>query len=110
MQRLLELLRATSKWMKSHEIESLIGCTSTELRQMVNELRKMGEPIVSGTDGYKYAQTEEEIRLCLANLYSRASSIREAAMGLEKARAKLDGTPQEVQGNLFDFIPRRSYG
>lgn len=107
--KLLEILKNSGGWVKSPEIESLMGHSPAEIRSLVNELRRSGEPVVSGTGGYKYATTEDEITLCLANLYSRAASIRDAAIGLEKSRGKVNGTP-DIQGSLFDFIPKRQYG
>lgn len=109
-ERLLNFLKFSQRWVKSGEIESFLGLKPTEVRDCVNSLRQSCEPIVSGSEGYKYATSEQEVEDCLRNLYSRAKSIREAAIGLEKSKSKVNGAPQQIQAELFDFIPRRHYG
>jgi biotin operon repressor len=109
-ERLLNFLKSTERWVKAGEIESFLGMRPTEVRDCVNALRQSCEPVVSGPEGYKYATSEQEVEDCLRNLYARAKSIRDAAIGLEKSKSKVNGSPMQVQAELFDFIPRRHYG
>lgn len=97
-------LRKSKRWVKSPVIEQRMHISGSEVRLYVNYLRQLGHPIVSGGKGYKYTQDLEEINQCLAHLYSRARSIRDAAIGLQKAYRILSGERSLESPGLFDFI------
>ena len=45
----------------SAELERALGVSSTDLRKIVNRLRRRGIPIASDRSGYFYAQTAGEV-------------------------------------------------
>lgn len=54
------------------------------VRQCVANLRKMGEPILSGQEGYWMARTPEEIERCVASLHRRALQVLTVMSRLKK--------------------------
>jgi biotin operon repressor len=98
-------LKTSMRWVKSPIIEKKMGLSGATVRAYVNFLRQLGHPIVSGGNGYKYAENAAEIDECLRHMYSRAKSIKEAATGLQKARRVMTGESIDEQIGLFDYIP-----
>lgn len=90
-----KLLKMTSasKRMYSYEIIDYINnnieldkaLTQQRLRAVIHNLRKNGNPIISGSLGYYMTNDEAEIVNMVQSLYSRAESIKEAADGLKKS-------------------------
>ena len=59
----------------SAELERALGVSSTDLRKIVNRLRRRGIPIASDRSGYFYAQTAGEV-------YTTIRQLRKMANGL----------------------------
>ena len=59
----------------SRELERTFSIKGTELRQLVNQLRRAGIPIASNSSGYFYAATEQEVRATIGHLTRRISGI-----------------------------------
>ena len=62
----------------------------TELRQLVNQLRRAGIPIASNSSGYFYAATEQEVRATIGHLTRRISGIAAAIHGLNRSLEQFD--------------------
>ncbi len=60
------------------ELERVLNLSGTDLRKLVNRLRRRGVPIASDRSGYFYAVTAGEV-------YSTIRQLRQMAAGLEKA-------------------------
>ena len=65
------------------ELERALGLSGTDLRKLVNRLRRKGVPIASDRQGYFYAATAGEV-------YATIRQLRQMAGGLEKAIAGLE--------------------
>ena len=65
------------------ELERALGLRGTDLRRLVNRLRRRGVPIASDRRGYFYAATAGEV-------YGTIRQLRQMADGLEKAIAGLE--------------------
>ncbi len=65
------------------ELERVLNLSGTDLRKLVNRLRRRGVPIASDRSGYFYAVTAGEV-------YSTIRQLRQMAAGLEKAIAGLE--------------------
>lgn len=72
----------------SRELEAAFDLRGKELRDLVNTLRRSGEPIASSGAGYFYAETEQEVRATIAHMTHRIGGIAAAIRGLTQA---LDG-------------------
>ena len=72
----------------SRELEAAFDLRGKELRDLVNTLRRSGEPIASSGAGYCYAETEQEVRATIAHMTHRIGGIAAAIRGLTQA---LDG-------------------
>lgn len=70
------------------ELEQVLGVSGTDLRKLVNRLRRKGVPIGSSRDGYFYARTAGEVYSTIRQLQGMASGLEAAIRGLETA---LDG-------------------
>ena len=81
---------------KSKTLESLFRCKGKEIRHMVNELRCLGVPICSCSQGYFYSTCPSDIRETINHLAGRADKIKAAHDGLGKS------LPQEV--NAYEDI------
>ena len=68
----------------SKELGKLVDCSSREIRDCVNLLRKMGVPICSSNKGYWFAVDDAEIRQTMMRLKSWIDSMETALNGLEK--------------------------
>ncbi len=69
--------------MSGGELERVLNLSGTDLRKLVNRLRRRGVPIASDRSGYFYAVTAGEV-------YSTIRQLRQMAAGLEKAIAGLE--------------------
>ena len=65
------------------ELERALGLSGTDLRKLVNRLRRKGIPIASDRQGYFYAATAGEV-------YTTIRQLRQMVTGLEKAIAGLE--------------------
>ena len=77
--------KGRNKTIKSAELERAMEMSGTDLRKLVNKLRRKAIPICSGRDGYFYAVTAGEV-------YTTIRQLRQMACGLEKAIAGLEGS------------------
>ena len=86
-ERLLSYLKGACSGRKrrvsSAELERVLNISGTELRKLVNRLRRKGVPIASDRQGYFYAATAGEV-------YTTIRQLRQMAAGLEKAIAGLE--------------------
>ena len=74
----------------SRELERTFSIKGTELRQLVNQLRRAGIPIASNSSGYFYAATEQEVRATIGHLTRRISGIAAAIHGLNSSLEQFD--------------------
>lgn len=74
----------------SRELECTFGISGTELRSLVNRLRRDGVPIASNASGYFYAANEQEVRATIGHLTRRISGIAAAIRGLNRALEEVD--------------------
>ena len=86
-ERLLSSLKGAclgSKYrVSSTELELALNLSGTDLRKLVNQLRRKGVPIASDRQGYFYAATAGEV-------YTTIHQLRQMVNGLEKAIAGLE--------------------
>lgn len=76
---------------KSKTLEGIFHCKGIEIRHMVNELRCLGVPICSCSQGYFYSTNPPDIRETLNHLAGRASKIKAAHDGMENALSQETG-------------------
>lgn len=67
------------------ELERVLGTSATELRKLVNRLRRRGEAICSDRNGYFYAQTAGELYATICQLRKMVRGLEAAIRGLEQA-------------------------
>ena len=67
------------------EPERALGVSSTDLRKIVNRLRRRGIPIASDRSGYFYAQTAGEVYTTIRQLRKMANGLEAAIRGLEQS-------------------------
>lgn len=70
---------------KSAELEQVLGISGTDLRKLVNRLRKKGIPIGSSKEGYFYAETAGDVYTTIRQLQAMARGLEGAIRGLEKS-------------------------
>ena len=70
---------------KNKTLESIFRCKGKEIRHMVNELRCLGVPICSCSQGYFYSTRPSDIRETINHLAGRANKIIAAHDGMEKS-------------------------
>ena len=74
----------------SRELERTFERHGKELRDLINTLRRSGVPIASSGSGYFYAATEQEVRITVAHMTHRISSIAAAIRGLTASLEQFD--------------------
>ncbi|NBI65958.1 HTH domain-containing protein [Pseudoflavonifractor sp. 60] len=67
------------------ELERALNLSGTDLRRLVNRLRRKGIPIASDRHGYFYAVTAGEV-------YTTIRQLKQMEAGLEKAIAGLEAS------------------
>ena len=86
-ERLLSYLKGACPGRKyrvgGSELERALSLSGTDLRKLVNRLRRKGVPIASDRQGYFYAATAGEV-------YTTIRQLRQMVTGLEKAIAGLE--------------------
>lgn len=70
---------------KSAELERAMEMSGTDLRKLVNKLRRKSIPICSGRDGYFYAKTAGDIVRTIRKLKIMIKGLQAAVDGLEAA-------------------------
>lgn len=67
--------------------------TDSQLREIVNELRRRGYPVCSNSSyGYWYATAESDIDTTIKHMVSRRTGINNALRGLRSAKKKIART------------------
>ena len=74
----------------SAELEAVLGISGTDLRKLVNRMRRKGVPIGSDRCGYFYASTAGEVYSTIQQLKTMENGLAAARRGLEQS---LDGFP-----------------
>jgi len=91
-ENLLTYLKETccgkQRTVKSSELERVLNLSGTDLRKLVNRLRRKGVPIGSSRDGYFYAKTAGEVYATIRQLQVMEQGLRAAIQGLESALDK----------------------
>lgn len=67
------------------ELERVLHLSGTDLRKLVNRLRRDGVPIGSSRDGYFYAGTAGEVYATIRQLQAMVRGLEAAIRGLESA-------------------------
>lgn len=78
---------------KSADLEAALHISGTDLRKLVNRLRRKGVPIASSRDGYFYAVTAGEV-------YTTIRQLQGMVRGLESAIAGLEGALEGFGGDV----------
>ena len=73
---------------KSKALEGIFHCKGIEIRHMVNELRCLGVPICSCSQGYFYSTSAADVRDTIKHLEGRANKIKAAHDGMQKYLAE----------------------
>lgn len=98
-EKLLAYLKKTCsgrrRIVKGSELEQALGISGTDLRKLVNRLRRKGVPIGSSQAGYFYARTAGEVYRTIQQLRGMVSGLEAAIRGLETA---LDGFGEVTAG------------
>ena len=79
---------------KSAELERAMEMSGTDLRKLVNKLRRKSIPICSGRDGYFYAKTAGDIVRTILALRVMIKGLQAAVDGLVAALDKFEETPE----------------
>ena len=74
----------------SAALEAAIGISGTDLRKLVNRMRRKGVPIGSDRCGYFYAATAGEVYSTIQQLQNMENGLAAARRGLERS---LDAFP-----------------
>lgn len=95
---------------KSMELERVLHMSGTDLRKLVNKLRRKSVPICSGRDGYFYARTAGDIVRTILALRVMIKGLQAAVDGLMAALDKFEeiGVPAETQRSGFGGERRSS--
>lgn len=78
---------------KSVELERVLHMSGTDLRKLVNKLRRKSVPICSGRDGYFYAKNAGDILRTIRKLKIMIKGLQAAVDGLIAALDKFEETP-----------------
>jgi biotin operon repressor len=70
---------------RSAELEQVLGVSSTDLRKLINRLRRKGIPIGSCPEGYYYARTAGEVYSTIRQLRGMVNGLEAAIHGLEQS-------------------------
>ena len=66
------------------QIADAYGCNRIEVRRMINQARRNGEPICANTRGYFIAEDAEDVEAMIASLNNRISAMTAARDGLRR--------------------------
>jgi len=70
---------------KGAELERTLDVSGTDLRKLVNRLRRKGVPIGSSREGYFYARTAGDVYSTIRQLRLMVRGLEAAIRGLESA-------------------------
>ena len=74
------------------ELERALSLSPTDLRRLVNRLRREGVPIASDRHGYFYAVTAGEVYTTIRQLKQMVAGLEKASAGLETSLDKFGET------------------
>lgn len=98
-ERLLDYLKETclgrTHRVSGAELERALHLSGTDLRKLVNRLRRKGIPIASDRQGYFYAATAGEVYATIRQLRQMAAGLEKAICGLESALERFGETAAE---------------
>ena len=80
------------------ELEQVLGINGTDLRKLVNRLRRKGIPVGSDRSGYFYAVTAGEVYATIRQLKAMSSGLEAAIYGLEQALERFGEREGEQYG------------
>lgn len=80
------------------ELEQVLGINGTDLRKLVNRLRRKGIPVGSDRSGYFYAVTAGEVYDTIRQLKRMASGLEAAINGLEQALERFGEREEKPYG------------
>ena len=86
--------KGRQKNIKSAELERVLDMSGTDLRKLVNKLRRKAVPICSGRDGYYDAKTAGDILRTIRVLRVMIKGLQAAVDGLVAALDKFEETPE----------------
>ncbi len=88
-ERLLSYLKGACSGRKRRvsgvELERALKLSGTDLRKLVNRLRRKGVPIASDRQGYFYAATAGEVYTTIRHLRQMVTGLEKAISGLEES-------------------------
>lgn len=87
--------RGRRNTIKSAELERVLHMSGTDLRKLVNKLRRKSVPICSGRDGYFYAKTAGDIIRTIRALRVMIKGLQAAVDGLVAALDKFEEMPPQ---------------
>lgn len=82
--------KGRQRTIKSAELERAMDMSGTDLRKLVNKLRRKAVPICSGRDGYFYARTAGDIVRTIRALRVMIKGLQAAVDGLLAALDKFE--------------------
>ena len=82
------------------KLADMYGVHEVTIRQAIGKARDDGAPIASGSTGYFYAKTPDELTKTIADLNSRIAAIGKRGDALIETRIKMNGGPK--QSSMFD--------
>lgn len=86
MNGIYRLLKNNNRYFKSSELQDAFDVSGPKVREAIHNIREAKYPIISNSNGYKWAETAEELNQCVENLWGRAKSITRAMQGLAESR------------------------
>ena len=90
--------KGRDRTIKSAELERTMKMNGTDLRKLVNKLRRKAVPICSGRDGYFYARTAGDILRTIRQLKVMIRELQAAVDGLTAALDKFEEVSPESSG------------
>lgn len=90
---ILDALRDTPLTKKA--LAEAMGCDTRTVEQEVQAARLRSVPIISDSDGYRLAQSAEEVEACAAALRRRAAHQFVTARALRRAARRMRGIVQK---------------
>ena len=102
-ERLLSYLKGACPGRKyrvsGSDLERALNISGTDLRKLVNRLRRQGVPIASDRQGYFYAATAGEVYTTIRQLQQMVNGLQKAIAGLERSLEKF-GEADGAGGDL----------
>lgn len=81
------------------ELEQVLHLSGTDLRKLVNRMRRNGVPIGSSREGYFYARTAGEVYATIRQLQAMVRGLEAAIGGLESVLERFeDSAPDTERG------------